>query len=277
MPRWLVRLEVRAGRWQAVGRQVVVLHNGPLTPEQTWWVALVTVGRRAALAGVTALQAGGALGLSDTLIHVITPKGSTPAKPRGVRVHESRRFREEGITGVGVRRQHPASAAVHAALWARTDRQATYFLVLTVQQRLASVAEVSEELDRVRRHGRLRLLRRVLVDLAGGVQSLGELDVAAAMRARGLPEPDRQSIRRRPSGTEYLDCDFPAYGITLEIDGAGHDEPDQQLSDLLRDITLTAEGRSVVRIKLVAWRLGADQVLDRLAELFAARGWSAAA
>lgn len=93
------------------------------------------------------------------------------------------------------------------------------------------------------------------------------------MRRRGLPEPARQVLRRRPSGTQYLDADFPEQGITLEVDGAQHDLPDARLADLLRDLDLAAGRRTVVRLPLVAWRLDEGAVLDGLEALFLSRGW----
>ena len=93
------------------------------------------------------------------------------------------------------------------------------------------------------------------------------------MRRRGSAEPVRQAVRRRPSGTEYLDADFPDHAVTLEVDGAQHDLPDSRLADLVRDVVLASEGRTVVRIPLVAWRLDEEAVLDALEGLFTARGW----
>jgi very-short-patch-repair endonuclease len=274
VPRWVVNLELRTGRWQRTGRQTVSVHNGPLDAVGRRWVGVLEVGRRAALDGVSALQVAGVTGLSDEVVHVITPKGSTPAKPRGVRVWESRRFDEADVLSNGIRRTRPAVAAVHAALRARTDRQASYFLLLVVQQRAATVADLADVVATVRRHARRRLLQALVVDLAGGVESLGELDVAQDFRRRGLTEPERQVLRRRPSGTVYLDCDLPAYGITLEIDGSGHEAPQQRLSDLLRDISSATEGRTVIRLSLAAYRLDRNAVLDRLEALLVSRGWS---
>jgi very-short-patch-repair endonuclease len=93
------------------------------------------------------------------------------------------------------------------------------------------------------------------------------------MRSRGLPEPARQAVRRRPSGTQYLDADFPDHGVALEVDGSQHDLPAQRLSDLLRDLGLASEGRTTVRVPLVAWRLDESAVLDGLEALFVSRGW----
>ena len=274
IPRWLLQLEVRTGRWQRTGRQTVVVHNGPPSAQTLRTVAAFEVCLRAALDGVSALQHSGATALTDSAVHVIAPKGSTPRRPKGVVVHESRRFREQDVVLVsGVRTVQPAVAAVHAALWARTDRQATFFLVLVVQQRLAEPAELAEAADLIRRHSRRRLIQRTVGDVTLGVRSMGELDVARAMRDRGLPEPDRQAVRQRPSGTEYLDARFDAYRLTLEIDGEQHDELQQRVSDVLRDFALVADGDAVLRLPLAVWRVAQDQVLDRLEQVLLARGW----
>lgn len=264
------------GRWRASGRQTVVTHNGPLSAGQRLIVAVLEVGPRAALDGVSRLQHLGIAVRDDGQVHVIAPKSSTPSHPTGVRVHESRRFEEDDVVVEGgVRVVRPAVAAVHAALWARTDREATLLALLVVQQRKADAQAFALAVDAVRRHPRRRLLRALAGDLVDGVRSMGELDVARALRRRGLPAPDRQVVRRRPTGTAYLDCRFAVYALTLEIDGLQHEEPEQRLADVLRDLASLAEGDRVVRLPLVAWRLSPEQVLDALEEVFAARGWRA--
>jgi very-short-patch-repair endonuclease len=273
VPRWLVRREIRVRRWQRAGRQTVVLHNGPLSVGTRRWVAVLEGGPRAALAGVTALQEAGIQALDDQTIHVIVARGSRRVRVKGVRFHESRRWSESDVVRDGLPRVRPPVAAVHGALWARTDREATLLLTLAVQQRRASPAELHDATAGIRRHRRRRLLASVIAELAGGVRSLNELDVARAMRSRGLPEPSRQRVRQRPSGSQYLDADFPDHDITLEIDGPQHEEPEARLDDLVRDVGLATDGRTVVRIPMVAWRLGEARVLDALEGLFAARGW----
>jgi very-short-patch-repair endonuclease len=274
IPRWLLQLEVRAGRWQRTGRQTVVVHNGPLEQATRRTIAAFEVSPRAALDGVSALQHRGVTGLTDTRVHVIVPRGARARRIPGVHVHESRRFDEAAVGVVdGVRVVDAAVAAVHGALWAATDRQATFFLLLVVQQRLTAPSQLAEAASAVRRHPRRRLLHRVAGEAAAGVHSLGELDVAAALRRRGLPEPDRQVVRRRPSGTEYLDARFARYRLTLEVDGAGHAEIEQKVSDVLRDFTLVSEGDVVLRLPLEVFHLAEEQVLDRLEAVLVARGW----
>lgn len=273
VPRWLVRLELRAGRWQRSGRQTVVVHNGPIDGPTRRWVAVLEAGPRAALDGVSALQAAGLDVLTDELVVVAVPRGTRRRRVRGARIRETRRYREQDVLHSGIPRTLPAVAALHAALWAVTDRQATYLLTVAVQQGLCRPAALSDAATAVRRHPRRRLVAQVVLDLAEGCRSLGELDVGRAMRTRGLPEPARQAMRRRPSGTQYLDADFPDHDVTLEVDGVQHDLPDQRLADLVRDVVLATEGRTVVRIPLVAWRLDEDAVLEALEGLFVSRGW----
>jgi very-short-patch-repair endonuclease len=273
VPRWFIRSEVAARRWQEPTGQTVVLHNGPLTAEQKRWVAVLGTGPRAALDGVSALQAAGIDHLDDEDVHVIAPQGSQPRRAPGVVIHESRRFNEDDVIAVGLRRTRPAVAAVHAALWAVTDRQAQFLVMTTVQQKLATPGQVADALSAVRRHARRRLLLQLVADLGAGVETLGELDVAADFRRRGFPEPDRQVVRRRPSGTQYLDCELPAYDLVFEIDGAGHALPQQQLSDLLRDLATAAEGQTTVRIPLALYRLDRERMLDQIEALLVARGW----
>lgn len=276
VPRWLVRRELRVGRWIRRGRQCLTVHNGPLAVGAQRWVALFELGPRAALDGVSVLQLLGCSSLTDPQLHVIVPRGAHRRRLTGVVRHESRRFREGDVDPAGLRQMRPAVAAVHAALWSVSERQAVFMLILAVQQRLCTVADLARALEQVRRHRWRRALLDCVSDLAGGVRSVGELDLARAMREHGLPEPERQALRRRASGTQYLDADFPAYGITVEVDGAQHDEPWARLADLERDLDLATEGRTIVRVPLLAWRVDQARVLRALERLFRSRGWAPA-
>ena len=274
VPRWFVRNEVKRRRWQTLGRQVVVLHNGPVSCAERRRAAVAEAGDHAALDGVCALQAAGLSGLSDTIIEVAAAKGSRPGRLAGAVIRESRWYREEDVvTRDGVRALRPAVAAVHAAIRARSDRQATLFLVMTVQQGLSTPDAMLHVLARIKRRRRVAVLATALLQVRAGSHSLGELDVVGALRRRGLPVPAQQVVRQGADGREYLDCAFPDYQLVLEIDGLGHREARQVLKDVLRDLGLLAEGRPVMRISLLAWVTDQEAVLDALEAVFRARGW----
>lgn len=274
VPRWLVRREIRVGRWQRTGRQTVAVHNGPLSVEARRWVAVLESGPRAVLSGVTGLQADGITALSDESIHVFLPKGTIKRRLPGVVRHESRRWRPEDVAGSGVPRTNPAVSAVMGALWSATERQATFLLILPVQQGLCTAAEVAEVLERIKRHRFRRALWTAVSDIAEGARSLGELDVARALKRRGLPAPSRQVLRRRPDGSVYLDLAWDALGLSMEIDGVQHDLPWMRLADTVRDLRTLAEGSCAMRIPLLAWRLDEERVLDAVEAVFRSRGWT---
>jgi hypothetical protein len=129
-----VRAEIRAGRWQRRGQQCVQIGDADATTP--WWRALIEVGPAAVLDGVSALVAAGLRTVAEDQVHVAVPQGAWFRRCRGVCVHETRRLREEDIVRNGIPRTTSATAAVHAALWARTDSEAMLMVVAPVQQRL---------------------------------------------------------------------------------------------------------------------------------------------
>ena len=59
----------------------------------------------------------------------------------------------------------------------------------------------------------------------------------------------------------------------LEIDGAGHDAPGQRLADLLRDLSVIADGETTIRLPLAIYHLDRERVLDHLERVLMSRGW----
>ncbi|MFF1820974.1 hypothetical protein ACFVWG_26960 [Kribbella sp. NPDC058245] len=149
MRRWEVVAELRARRWARFGRQTISTTTGSLGECALWWSATFEVGSGAALDGSTALQAAGLRGFDDVL-HVSVPKSAQPRRPSGVVVHETRRRRPDDLVEGGLPRTRPPVAAVRAALWARSDRQAAFVLAATVQQRLATSESIAEAFSTVR-------------------------------------------------------------------------------------------------------------------------------
>ena len=186
-----VRAQVKARRWQLIGRHCAAVHTGPLTAEGRYWVAVLEGGPRALIDGESSLVLGGLEHYSAVRIRVSVPRGAR-IRHRGssLDIRQTRRLcAEDRAPGSGVPRTRNEVAAIRAALWARRDRQAALLLTMTVQQGLAPVEALATEAIRIRRDRRRGLVHEVLLDLAGGVRSLGELDVVRGCRERGLPEP----------------------------------------------------------------------------------------
>lgn len=257
--RWEVRANVVARRWQTFGRQSIVTFTGPLTDQSRDWAAVFEAGPRGFLDGASSLRAGGLKAFDVERIRVSVPRGARVRRAKGIDIRQTRRWAADDLApGSGVPRSRNEVAAVRAALWARSDKQAALVLTMAVQQGLVRPRQLGEEMLRVRRDRRRALLYSVVLDLLGGVRSLGELEVARECRRRGLPEPSRQVVRRGENGTYYLDLVWDDWGVVVEVDGIHHTWATNVVSDALRHNDVTLQNATVLRMPLLGYRVAAD-------------------
>ena len=267
LDRFAVRDMVSAGRWRVLGRQTVCLHTGELSALARWWWAVIEAGPEiAALDGVSALMAAGARHLSSPEIHLSVRHASRPLPVRGVRIHQVRKWERRDVTTAGVPRVRPEVAAIRAAHWAVSDRQAALFLCVAVQQRIVSPEALQRAARRITGRRRRAFVRRVVADLVDGAHSLGELDFARLCRERGLPEPSRQVVRRGPRGKVYLDVRWDALKLVVEIDGSQHTQGLSVSDDNLRANAVAIRGDTVLRIDLVGLRVSGLLFMDQICE-----------
>ncbi len=261
-----VRRGVASLRWAEHGKQTVALHTAPLSSDALRWRAVWEVGIRiASLDGVSALQAIGLNGFTEELQHVSIAHACRPFEVPGVTIHRVRRWSRADLTGVGAPRVRADLAAVRAAHWAVSDRQAALILCLAIQQRLVTPSRLAA-VARTTSGGRARLVTALVGDLAGGVQSLGELDFAHLCRRRGLPEPTRQVVRRGPRGRIYLDVGWEDVDLYVEIDGAQHRQGLALVDDNLRQNAVTMRRGMVLRIGVIGLRIAEDAVMNQVVE-----------
>ena len=150
LTRWQVKGQLRAGRWQRLADQSVCLHNGPVGELGQWWAAVFQGGPRACLDGASALVAGGLERFSVDRTRVSVPRGAKVRRTPAYDIRQTRRWDPADLAPAGIPRTRPDVAAIRAALWAKTDRQATYLLTLTVQQGIAPAGAIAREALRVR-------------------------------------------------------------------------------------------------------------------------------
>ena len=101
-------------------------------------------------------------------------------------------------------------------------------------------------------------------DAACGVESLGELDFARLCRARGLPEPSRQVVRRGPRVRIYLDVGWEEHDLAVEVDGAQHRWSLAVTTDNLRQNAVLLGGDRVLRIDIIGLRLETNLFMDQV-------------
>ena len=272
-----VRWHIKVGRWRAFGSHCVVTHNGPFDDELRHWVAVIEGGPRAVIDGDSSMVLGGLDNYEPSRIRVSVPRGARirhRGDPVRVDIRQTRRWRESDRdpTASGVPRTRFALATVRAAMWAVTDRQATLLLLMAVQQGVTTPDRLAVELLDVRRDRRLALMHGVLLEMVGGIRSLGELDFVEGCRQRGLPEPQTQSLHEARDGTYYLDFRWPRYGLVVEVEGIHHLWVSVAVRDALRQNAVTLAGDTVLRLPAAGLRLCPDEFFAQVATGLAAAG-----
>jgi len=276
-----VRWHIRVGRWQAFGAHCVVTHNGPFDDELRHWVAVIEGGPRAVIDGDSAMVLGGLEHYEARRIRVSVPRGARirhRGAPIKVNVRQTRRWRptDRDAAASGVPRTRFALATVRAAMWAASDRQATLLMLMAVQQGRTTPDRLAVELLDVRWDRRLGLMHGVLMEMVGGIRSLGELDFVEGCRSRGLPEPESQTLHQANNGTFYLDFRWPRYRVVVEVDGIQHTWISEVVADALRQNSVTLEGDTVLRLPAVGLRLCPDEFFAQVTSALAAAGCRAA-
>ena len=267
-----VRHHLAAGHWQQPARSVLVTHNGPISPGERRWIAVVAGGADAMLAGVTAAQAGGLRGYDDGMIHVLVPAGRRASGlPPGVVVHRTTHL--DAATGQPPR-SRMARSVVDAASWARTDDQARAVIAAAFQQRLVALRGIEQVLGRLTRVPRRRLIMQTARDAVGGAHSLAEIDLGRLCHVHGLPQPARQAVRRDATGRRrYLDAFYEQWRVHLEIDGSQHFDPRHAWADMQRQNDLWIAGDRVLRFPTWAVRHSPAAVAAQLRAALLAAGW----
>jgi hypothetical protein len=262
MTRDTLRWRVSSGRWQQPCRGIVVAHSGPLTEQQRLWAAVLSAGRGAVLAGLTAATLDGfrrhvGRGVERSPVFLLVPAGrQTYQKPSGIPVvvHYSTALGPDDVHPVKrPPRTRIARSLIDAAAWMATDRGAQAVLAAGVQQRLVRVQDLLPVVEANQRLHRRRLITQTLGDIAGGAQALSELDFTRlVVRGYGLPEPDRQACRTDSRGRRrYLDVVWEDVKVIVEIDGCQHLDALQYWDDMNRGNDLQMDGYELLRFP--AW------------------------
>lgn len=260
-----VRIEVRRGVWHRAGVHTICIDGPAPAGEGRLWWALWESGPRAVLDGPSALIAAGLKHWEEDVVDVSVPRNANVRELAGVRHHV---LRDVGPSIVGgLRRTKPEVALVRAAEWARSERAAATLVAMAVQQRLVSTAALLKRWEQVKRSRRRAVLEGVIRDVCDGAQSINELDVAAACRAAGLPEPSRQVVRTGPGGRVYLDLSWDDLGVHVEIQGAHHFVGLKVVDDSLRqnDLAISSPDTISLQIPVLGWRVSRDVFLRQIA------------
>jgi very-short-patch-repair endonuclease len=265
------------GIWRAFGPRVVVLHTGEITFRQRAWIGVLHAGPRSALAAATAAELGGLRGYEEWTTHVAVPHGSEVGDLEhplvAVHVHQTRFPDQDVVPDRLPARHHLHRAVAELASASADDARAVAVLASAAQQRLVRPDDVERFVMSRRTLRRRRLILETLRDVAGGAESLPEVEYARALRRAGLPVPARQRTVATTAGRYVLDNDFEPWQVTVEINGRQHDDPLARDHDDVRRGALQRDGRLVVDVSAFVVRQRPRLAVLRTAEALQARGW----
>jgi hypothetical protein len=269
--RAFVRNQVRADRWVSRTSSVFSTTTGPLSWKQEVWRALLHAGPGALLGGLTAAKVHGLRNWDRDTITVLVTNDLSFEPIDGVVFFRTRRLIPLLQAPAPLPVCRVAPAILLFAAHERSRRTAHGAVAATVQQRLTTVAELARWIELLRPLRRAREFRGLLDDLAGGAQSLAEVDLRRACRESRIKLPDSQRARRDRSGRRrYTDAEWRlADGriLVLEVDGAFHDDVLQAAADRARNRKLTTSNRVVVSCSAYELRYDAASVMEDLIAL----------
>jgi hypothetical protein len=267
------------GRWQRALPGVAIAHSGGTTERERAWAAVLHAGRDSALSGDTALRLAGLAAAKGKALDVVVPTGRNVVggrlqldERRDVvirRVVRPERWVRE-LRLLPVVTAHVA--ALQAASWAGSDRDAEWRLAAAVQRRITAVPLLREALHEMPRLKRRALIAVVLDDVELGAHAGSELQFLRFCRTHGLPRPDELQLKVRVGrATHYLDGRYRRQRVTVEVDGAHHRDVETWEADALRTLRVAAgmPGEQVLRLTPWLLRHDGDEVADLLRVILA--------
>mgnify|MGYP006926215008 CR=1 FL=1 len=264
-----VAREVSQERWRLHGLKTVALHTGELSFRARCRRAVIEVGEQVAcLDGVTALPLAGLEHFTDDVIHVSVDHVRTYRAVDGVKVHKIRMRAVDERLDSPLVRTRPAVAAIRAAHWAVSDRQAATIMIMGGQQGLYRGEDLAAWRAQIRGRTRRAFIDTVIQSVTDGVQALGELDITGMCRRRGLPPPTHQIMRRGPRGRVYLDVGWEDIGLFVEIDGVQHSWGVNSVDDMLKANAVTIQRGTVLRMSVIGLALAGEAFLDQVSTAY---------
>jgi hypothetical protein len=267
---------IRRRAWARVHTGVYVAHNGPMTPQQRTWAALLRYWP-AALAGVSAFHAYG-LGIRPATdgIEVAVDADRRFDRVAGIRVHRLTDFSSVALLHLSPPRLPLEHAVLTVASRSPTEDGAVALISDACQTRRTTVRLLVAALVSMPRLPRRALLLPILEDVATGAYSVLERRYLTRVeRPHGLPTARRQRWVRPVRKAGYRDVDYLGLRTVVELDGRlGHEWTADKWADLDRDIDSAVAGDLTLR---AGWRqvLEPCRLATGVARVLLARGWNA--
>ncbi len=261
---------VSSGRWQRCAHGVFVAHNGPLTPIQRDWVALLAAPPGSVLGGLSALAHDGFDAFRVDRPSVVAKMGAAPVAYEDMDLHWSKFLDAPDVHPLrSPQRTRPARSVIDAASWEPQERRARAIVLAAAQRGIISTLHLREALTRRGACRHRGLIIESYLDAVGGIQSLPERDFDRIRRECRLPRPTRQAVVKRNDGKYYLDVWWSEFNLACEIHGIPHMRVENWDDDLLRANEITIRGKRTLVFSSYAIRRQPDTVKSQLLRMTA--------
>lgn len=259
------------GPWQRVLPEVYAACNGPLTGLQRRQAALLYAGPSSMLYGLTAAASLGLRAVPELdAVHVLVPPMGRRSSVGFAQVHVTVRPEEHPVRVGGLRTPSVARAVVDGCRQLSTLRSVRALIAEAVQRGRTSVPRLAEELELGPSAGSA-LPRRVLTEVAAGVRSAPEAELAQLLRRTKLPEP-RWNVDLLDTAGCWLarpDAHWRCPALVLEVDSREwHLDPASWEATMRRHNRLQAAGYAVLHFSPSRIRAKPEAVLAEVEEAY---------
>lgn len=247
--RGAIRSQLAAGRWTSLSPGVFFAVNGQPGQRSRWWAALLACGDGAVLSHCTAaeLRSFGRWWTSS-VIDVSIPEDRKENAVPGVRVRRSRLLPAKASVYAGFPVTSAADTVLDLTAELRSPHAVVGLLTDACRSKSVAPAEILESMAKRRRQRHRQLVKDVLHDVRGGVESVLEHRYLTRVeRAHGLPPGRRQKPETANGGAIRRDVCYDDYATVVELDGRAGHEGSGQHRDRRRDNATTRGGKATLR------------------------------
>ncbi|WP_370965871.1 hypothetical protein [Amycolatopsis sp. cg9] len=261
------------GPWTRLLPGIVLLSNAPPTRRQQIAAALQYGGPDAILTGTEACRTVGLRNVPEgcSVIHLLVPHGRRLHNYDYVHIERTHRtpkvFFRRGLPVA-----EPTRSVLDACRRMTELRPVRALLTEAVQRSFTTYEQLTRELASGSRRGSA-VPRLVLAEMAGGAESVAELDAVRLWKRSGLPEPkwNRPLFTRSGAYVGKPDAWFEQAGLAWEIDSlAFHSDADGFARTLARNARYAAAGVLVLPTLPSRLRTHPEMVIAELKDAYAA-------
>lgn len=271
-----LRQHLRAGRLVRLHDGVYLTGNMRPGTAARRWAALLASGEGAVLSDETAADIYGFTRRRPVPIQVSIPASRIEVAVPGVRVRRSRLLPAKATMHDG----WPITTAADTVLDLIADMRSPHDVVALLTDACRSKSVTAEEIlkamGRRKRQRHRQLVKDVLADVIGGVESLLEHKYLVRVeRPHGLPKGRRQ-VKARANGVPIReDVEYDEFESVVELDGRLGHEGSGRHRDRRRDNSGTRQGKATLRYGHADLEEPCEAALE-VATVLWSRGWTGA-